>query len=200
VKSGDQAGFRDGNATDGQLGTGTNLSSPGSGILDSKGGANSPLSVVKSLVTGSDSPFGPGLSDNVTDAPTLPSGSGPKGKTTGPGDGWSWVPDSGGTGGHLVTDNGGAPPYYPPYNPPTGDPTGGGWKSHKSHSSDSTTDGVPGQPQGGQTDWGPVSDFADTGYPSGLQEQPVPEPGAFLLLGTALVGIVVLRRRSTRTA
>ena len=188
MKSGDLTNFHDADASGGPALTGTDPSSPGSGILDSKNAASAPLSAIKTLVTGSEDPFGVTFLDQVLDAPTLPPGSGSEGKTSGSGNGW--VPGGGGTGDDPLTAAG-----APPDN--GGNPPGGSGKGHKGQASGSTD----GDWQG---DWTPASYYlANTGNLPGSDvggSEAVPEPGSLALFVTALLGIVVLKLRSTRTA
>ena len=182
-KSADLPSFRDADSSGGSLLTGTNPNSLGNGILDSTGAGNT-LASAKTIVTGMDDPFG-ALPQQV-DAPTLPSGSGSQGPTSGYN---GWTPGGGGgTGDYPLTSGGGSSTDNPGY---AGGNSGNGHKNHPSSD-------LPGQTQSALTDWGTAGDLGD---PSpGLDEQAVPEPGTLALLVTALLGIVVLKLRSTRTA
>jgi hypothetical protein len=185
-KPGDLASFHEADPSGGSLLTGTDTNALGSGIMDSKSAGNT-LSAVKTIVTGMDDPFSV-VPEQVLEAPTLPSGSGSRGKTSGYGKGWT-PGGGGGTGNYPLTSGRGSPTDY------SGNTGGGGGNKNKDHPSGD----LPGLTQSALTDWGSAA--GDLGDPSpGLDEQAVPEPGSLTLFVTALLAIVVVKLRSTRTA
>lgn len=177
----------------GGLARGDNSSNvTGSSQSNSKGSSSAPRPYVIALVTGG-SASSSGLQDVYLEPPVLNPGS----SWHAPGSSSHATQGSGGSGG---TGSGGTG---------TGGSGGSGWHDHQSYGSHPTRGSAPGQTQGAAPESGPTGDpqiaysqLADldtSDLPTG-DPTPVPEPGAWVLLLTALAGIVALKPRFARQA